>query len=177
MKLISFIFFFYIIIFTSNAFSQNIAVINLNKIIDNNNSYNKILKDIELNQEKYLKNFEIKENDLKIQLKEIEDTKLILSEEEINLRIDNYNNQLSEFTILIDKFNVHYQNQIIYIRENILKEIIKLLEKYAVENNVDLILDSGSYLISSTSLDITSDINSELEKLSLNLEFKDFEKD
>ena len=177
MKLISFIFFFYIIIFTSNAFSQNIAVINLNKIIDNNNSYNKILKDIELNQEKYLKNFEIKENDLKIQLKEIEDTKLILSEVEINLRIDNYNNQLSEFTILIDKFNVHYQNQIIYIRENILKEIIKLLEKYAVENNVDLILDSGSYLISSTSLDITSDINSEIEKLSLNLEFKDFEKD
>ena len=177
MKVINFIFFFYIIIFISNAFSQNIAVINLNKIIDNNNSYNKILKDIELNQEKYLKNFEIKENDLKIQLEEIEDTKLILSEEEINLRIDNYNNQLSEFTILIDKFNVHYQNQIIYIRENILKEIIKLLEKYAVENNVDLILDSGSYLISSTSLDITSDINSELEKLSLNLEFKDFEKD
>ena len=127
MKVINFIFFFYIIIFTSNAFSQNIAVINLNKIIDNNNSYNKILKDIELNQEKYLKNFEIKENDLKIQLEEIEDTKLILSEEEINLRIDNYNNQLSEFTILIDKFNVHYQNQIIYIRENILNEIIKLL--------------------------------------------------
>ena len=80
------------------------------------------------------------------------------------------------FTILIEEFNFHYQNQIINIREIILKEIIKLLEKYAIENNIDLILDSTSYLIASNSLDITIDINSELEKLNLKLEYKDFEK-
>ena len=50
------------------------------------------------------------------------------------------------------------------------------MEKYALENSVDLILDSTSYLIASNSLDITIDINSELEKLNLNLEYKDFEK-
>ena len=68
------------------------------------------------------------------------------------LKIDNYNNQLSDFTILIEEFNFHYQNQIINIREIILKKIFILLEKYAIENNIDLILDSTSYLIASNSI-------------------------
>ncbi len=50
------------------------------------------------------------------------------------------------------------------------------MEKYALENSIDLILDSTSYLIASNSLDITKDINSELDKLNLNLEYKNFEK-
>ena len=66
--------------------------------------------------------------------------------------------------------------QIIDIRETIYKEILTLIEKYALENRIDLILDSTSYLIASTSLDITNDINSELDKLNLNLEYKSFEK-
>ncbi len=176
MKIIYFLIFFYTNFISFNIFSQTIVVIDLNYLIDNNDYYIKILKDIELNQEKYLKDFDIKENELNIKLKELEDSKLILSEDEINLQIDNYNNQLSEFTILIEKFNIHYQNQIISIRESILKEIIKLLEKYAIENNVDLILDSGSYLIASNSLDITGAINNELDKLNLYLEYKNFEK-
>ena len=175
MKLISFIIFF-INIISFNVFSQTIAVININNLIDENNSYNKILEDIELSQEKYLKNFNIKENELKLKLQDIEESKLILSQDQINLQIDDYNKQLSEFTNLIEEFNLHYQNQIISIREYIFKEIIKLIEKYAIENSVDLILDSASYLIASNELDITIDINRELEKINLNLEFTDFEK-
>ena len=123
-----------------------------------------------------MKNFNIKENELKLKLQDIEESNLILSQDQINLQIDDYNKQLSEFTNLIEEFNFHYQNQIIIIREYVFKEIIKLIEKYAIENSVDLILDSGSYLIASNELDITGDINSELDKLNLNLEFKDFEK-
>ena len=51
-----------------------------------------------------------------------------------------------------------------------------LLEKYASENNVDLILDSTSYLIASNSLDITEIIKKNLNKLNLKLEFDNFEK-
>jgi len=144
-------------------------------LIDNNKIYQKTVKDIEINQEKYLKDFNTKENELILKLNEIEESKLILSEEEIGKQIENYNNQLSKFSITIEEFNFHYQNEIIKIREIILKEILKLLEKYALENSVDLILDSTSYLIASNSLDITIDINSELEKLNFNLEYKDFE--
>ena len=149
---------------------------NVQSLIDNNKIYQKTLNDIEINQEKYLKDFNIIENELIIKLNEIEESKLILSEEEINIQIENYNKDLSQFTILIEEFNFHYQNEIIKIREKILNEILKLLEKYALEKSIDLILDSTTYLIASNSLDITIDINSELEKLNLNLEYKDFEK-
>ena len=176
MKIIYIIIFLLINIFSSNIFSQTIAVVNVQSLIDNNKIYQGILQNIEINQEKYLKDFNLKEKELTIKLNEIEESKLILSEEEINIQIENYNNELSQFSILIEEFNIHYQTEIIKIRETILKEILKLLEKYALENSVDLILDSTTYLIASNSLDITVDINSELEKLNLNLEYKDFEK-
>ena len=176
MKLTYIILFLSINIFPSKIFSQTIAIVNVQLLIDNNKIYQKTVKDIETNQEKYLKDFNIMENKLIIKLNEIEESKLILSEEEINKQIEDYNNQLSQFSITIEEFNFHYQNEIIKIREIVLKEILKLLEKYALENKVDLILDSTSYLIASNSLDITIDINSELDKLNLNLEYKDFEK-
>ena len=78
-------------------------------------------------------------------------------------------------TLYVDEFNIHYQNQIIQIREIVLKEIIILLEKYAIENSIDLILDSTSYLIASNSIDITDIINKQLENINIKLEFKDFE--
>ena len=176
MKLIYIIIFLSINIFSSNIFSQTIAIVNVQSLIDNNEIYQKTLKDIQINQEIYLKDFDIIENELMIKLNEIEESKLILSEEEINNQIENYNNDLAQFKILIEEFNFHYQNEIIKIRDTILKEILKLLEKYALEKSIDLILDSTTYLIASNSLDITIDINGELEKLNLNLEYKDFEK-
>ena len=176
MKLTYIILFLFINIFSSKIFSQTIAIVNVQSLIDNNKIYQKTVKDIEINQEKYLKDFNIMENELIIKLNEIEESKLILSQEEITKQIEDYNNQLSQFNITIEEFNFHYQNEIIKIREIIFKEILKLLEKYALENSIDLILDSTTYLIASNSLDITVDISGELEKLNLNLEYKDFEK-
>ena len=175
MKLIYILFSFYICFFTSNVFSQNIAVINIQTLIDSNYIYNETIKEMELSQKKILNKFDFKEEELKILLNEIEDSKLILSEKEINAKINYYNNQLSDFTIKVDDFNFHYQNQIIILRESVLKEIIILIEKYAIENDIDLILDSNSYLIASNSLDITNLINIELEKINLKLEYKSFE--
>ena len=167
---------FCINLFTYSIYSQTIVVVNIQSLIDDNNIYKNIISDIELSQQKYLNNFLIKENELKLQFKEIEDSKLILSENEINLQIDEYNKQLTEFTKLIEEFNFHYQNEIIKIRESVLKEIIELLQKFAIENNVDLILDSTSYLIASNSLDITNDIKTKLENLKFKIEYNDFKK-
>ena len=175
MKLTYIIIFIFINIFSTNIFSQTIAIVNVQFLIDKNKIYQKTLQDIEINQEKHLKDFNSMENELATKFNKIEESKLILNDEEINIQIENYNNQLSQFSTLIEEFNTHYQNEIIKIREKILKEILKLLEKYALENSVDLILDSTTYLIASNSLDITMDINSELEKLNLNLEYKNFE--
>ena len=61
------------------------------------------------------------------------------------------------------------------MRETIFKEIIVLLEKYAIDNNIDLILDSTSYLIAANSIDITNIIYNELKTINIKLEYKNFE--
>ena len=176
MKLINLIIFFYLNFFCLGVLAQTIAIINIQSLIDNNQQYINILKDIKNDQKKYSENFQIKENELKKLIKDINESELILNDDEINLKIDNYNKNLNDYTISIDNFNLHYQKQIIYIRETILKEIIILLEKYAIDNNTDLILDSTSYLIASNSLDITNIIEKELSTKKLKLEYINFEK-
>ena len=153
--------FFVCIIFSKLSFSQSIVVVNIQFLIDNNKDYLNILEEMELSQKDHLDKLKKKESELKKILNDIEESKLILNENEINLQIETYNNQLTNFTILVDDFNLHYQSQIAKIREKILKEIIQLLEKYAIKNKIDLILDSNSYLIASNSIDITENINNE----------------
>lgn len=156
--------------------AQTIAVVNIQSLIDNNLIYNNTINELEKNRIDILKRFEKKEIELKNVFDEIENSKLILDVDEINIQIDNYNNKLSKFTILVEEFNLHYQNQIYDIRQIMLKEIVILLEKYAIENNVDLILDSTSYLIASNSIDITNSISDELKKINIILEYINFEK-
>lgn len=168
--------FFVCIIFSKFSLAQSIVVVNIEFLIDNNENYLNILEEMELSQQNYLDKFKEKESKLEKLFNDIEESKLILNENEVNLQIENYNNQLKNFTILVDDFNFHYQNQIVKIREKILKEIIQLLEKYAIKNKIDLILDSTSYLIASNSIDITEKINNDLKKINLMLEYNDFKK-
>ncbi len=151
-------------------------MINIEKIINENESYIKEINKIELSQKKYLDEFKIKEIKLDKKIQEIESSKLILEESEINNLILNYNNELNEYNDLIDKFNTHYNNQIINIRNIILEELIILIEKYIKNNNIELVLDSNNYLIASNAINITIEIANDLKKVTLNLDFIDFEK-
>ena len=177
MKTIYFIIYISIIFFTKVLIAETIAVINIQNLIDNNNKYKDVLTKIEISQKKYIDSFAKKEKELERIFDELEQSKLILNENEINNQIEKYNQELTNFTMLVEEFNMHYQNQIINIREIILKEIFKLLEKYSVDNNIDLILDSTTYLIASNSIDITNSINAELLKTNFKLEYKDFDTD
>ena len=57
------------------------------------------------------------------------------------------------------------------IKNQILEKIVKLLEKYAIENKIDLIFDNKNYIIASNSINITDIILKELNTLDLNLQF------
>ena len=175
MKFIYLIIFLYFNLLSSTILAQNIATVNLQYLIDSNSQYIEIIKKIDNSQIKYLESFDLKEQELENILKDIENSKLILNENEINTKIENYNQQLKNFNDIVDDFNFHYKNQVINIRESILMEIVALLEKYAMENQIDLILDSTSYLIASNTLDISETIKNELLKIKFQLEYKDFE--
>ena len=174
MKII-FLIFFSINLFSLKLFAQSIVVVNIQKLIDNNTAYIQTVNELENLRQNRLNKIKKKEEELEKILLEIEESKMILKQEEINLQIDKYNNKLNDYSAYIDEFNFHFQNQIINMREKVLKEIIVLLENYARKNNIDLILDSTTYLIASNSIDITESVNIELENTNLKLEYKDFE--
>ena len=167
---------FFILIFIPKfLFSTNIVVINIEKLIDNNENYKKFIIKINENQKNNSKKLSEKEIELEKLFKKIEDSRIILSNEEINLLIENYNQELEKFNDIVENFNNHYQKEITNIRRIVLQEIIVLAEKYAKDNNIELILDSTSYLIASNAIDITNVIEQKLDNINLELEFEGFE--
>ena len=176
MKNLRLLFLFFLIFKSQNVFSNNIAVIDIEDIINNNKLYLETLKKIENSQKIDSTFIKDEEQILEELLKEIDESKLLLSENETNKLINEYNIKFNEFSVKIKEFNDHFQNQIIEIRKVILQEVIVLSEKYAKKNNIDLILDSTSYLIASNEINMTNIIKEELSKIKLKLEFKNFEK-
>jgi len=176
LKIIILTIFFLTNIFCLNVLAQSIAVVNIQFLIDNNTQYVEKTKELEISQEKFLFNFNKKENELKNMLDDIESSKLILNKDEINSKIERYNSELNEFSTFVDEFNYHYDSQIIAMREVLLKKIIILLENYAMNNNIDLILDSANYLIASNSINITDYIKDKLNEININLEYEEFER-
>ena len=170
------LFFIFFLFYSFNLYSTEISVINIEKIINNNISFKEILKNIEISKTLHLENFKKIQNKLDSSFSEIENSKNILSDKELNKMIDNYNYELNTYNLSIEKYNLHFQKEIALIKNQILSEIIVLVEKYAINKNIDLILDSTSYIIASNAIDITEEIENELKEKKLKLEFTDFEK-
>ena len=175
MKIFHYIFFSCIVNFSSVLIAQSIVVVDIQNIIDNNQNFIDTVTELEISQQKFLNLFEKKEIELKKNFDEIENSKLILNQNEINIQIDNYNKEFNKFSILVNEFNLHYKEQINKMREVLLNEIIQLLENYAINNEIELILDSNNYLIASSSIDITELIKIQLNETNILLEYNDFE--
>ena len=171
----SLIFLFLITIYSPNLFATKIFVIDVEKLINENIYYEKFMEEIEKNQINEKNELNLIEKEIVDLQNEIEQSKLILDQNEINKLIEDYNIQLNKFNILIESYNLHYQNEIINKRKIVLKEIIVLVEKFAKDNNIDIVLDSNNYLVASNAINITEDIELKLKNLELKLDLKKFE--
>lgn len=166
--------FFIFLFFSSSTFSTNIRVINLEYLIDNNNEFKILISKIEQDQQSHKKEFKETENQLLLQLEKIEELKYIFNETELDKEKDNYNMNLQNFELKIKNFNDHYENQINIARNNILIEIINLLKKFSQDNEIDLILDSNNYILSSNSIDITNLISEQLNNINFDISFDNY---
>ena len=165
---------FLIIIFSSSAFSINIRVLDFQSIVENNINlpilYDQINKDQEIHKNK-LKNEEI---NLQDELKRIEELNLILEPIELEKEIENYNTRLNNFNDKVEKFNLHYDLQINNLKNKIINIILEELKKYSADNNIELILDSNNYILSSNSINITNLIQDEVNKINIEINFEKY---
>ena len=161
----------FILFYTANVFATKIAVIDINFLIDNSIHFNEISKKISSSQIKEKETFQNREQNLLKIKSELEDSKLILSNDEFNLKKEEYYKEVSKFEEEVLNFNNHYENEIIKIKNFIFARITELVQDYASENGIELIIDKNQYLIAADTININEVIFEKLNKLNMELNF------
>ena len=162
-------------VFATKVYSTDIVVIDINYLINNSKQFLEISKKIQTSQEEYKSKFKNLEQNLYKTKEELEDLKLILNDDEFNLKKNQYYNKVQNFENDVDNFNIHYEKEFIKIKNIIFSKISELIQDYATENQIDLILDKNQYLMSSAKINISEIIFLELNELRIELEFAKYE--
>jgi Skp family chaperone for outer membrane proteins len=163
-----------IIVFSSNAFSTNIRVLDFQKVIENNTNLFLLYEKIEIDQDLHKEKLNNEELTLQNEFKRIEKLNLILDSSELEKEIEIYNIKLNNFNDKIEKFNSHYDKQISNLKNNIINIILDVLKKYSEDNKIDLILDSNNYILSSNSINITNLIKDQVNEQKIEISFEKY---
>ena len=153
-----FIIFIVLFVFPTNLLAINIATINIAYILEQSTSYNNFLSELSKKKLELQNTLESKEQDLTKLKQEIDNSKLIVNEDELNLMISNYNDQ---FTILdqeVKKINLFFSKNIEFNKNIIIKQIITYIEDISIKSKIDIILTEDQYFMSSKKIDISDQI-------------------
>ena len=144
---------------SNNIYAQdNIAFIDLNIIFDNSNAGKKINKEVKDKQKKNSKNFQELKKKFDADRDKLITQKNVLSQEEFEKKLVELENNLKEYNLKINKENNDLNEFQLKARKNFFDSLRPILESYAKENSIDIILKKENLLIGKTSLDISNDI-------------------
>ena len=164
----------FLVIFNFSALSTNIRVLDLQKIIENNSYISLLYDKINQDQVSHKQKFNNEELNLQSELDRIDELKLILDPIELEKEIENYNQKLIIFNSKIEEFNLHYDMQINNLRNKIINIILEELKKYSDQNQIDLVLDSTNYILSSNSINITNIIQDLVNEKKIEINFEKY---
>jgi outer membrane protein len=140
------------------SFANNIAFIDLNFIINNSNVGKKVIEKLESTNNKNLDLLKKEQKLLNDERDEIEKTKNILSQEELNNKILSLNNKLQNFNKKQDSMSKQFQELKQKEMTLLMSKINPIIEKYMFENNIDLMLKKENVYISKTEYDASNKI-------------------
>ena len=154
-KFIIFIIFF---VFSTNLSALNIVTINIAYILEKSISYNNFLDELSNKKKELQDTLNLKEKELEKLKQEIDNSKLIISEDELNIMISNYNDQLKILDQEVKKINLFFSKNIEGNKNIIIKQIISYIENISVKSDIDMILTEEQYFMSSKKIDISNQI-------------------
>ena len=144
--------------------SENIAFINLDKVLQNSNIGQKLLQEIQYQNNKNISELKNNEKDLKKDENDLNKIKNIITEEEyenkLNLlkeKITNYRNKKSQMVKIIEE-------QRNLKLENFFSKINPLIQDYMNKNSINILLDQKNVFIGKSSSDITDVLIEEINK-------------
>ena len=152
---------FFFIIFLNFFFynftlANNIAFIDLNFVINNSILGKKVIEKLESANDKNLDLLKKEQKLLNDEKDEIEKTKNISSKEEIDKKILSFNDKLQNYNkkqdLMSKQFKELKQNEM----SALLDIINPIIEKYMIENNIDLMLKKENVYISKTEYDASN---------------------
>ena len=155
MKLFTFLFFF---LFSLNTYAENIATIDFNKIFKESISYNNLLKKMNKYKETKMKEFQDIEKKLLQEKDEIDEEKIILSNDEFNKKISIHQNSVREYQKKVDKINQEMFNKNENAKILIKNDVIKISQKIAIDSDITIIFDASNYVIAVKAIDLTEKI-------------------
>lgn len=170
MKLITSIFFFCFISF--NIFAENIATIKLSYIIDNSKEFSNFLNKLEIYKNEINDKLLIEEKELNKKKIEIEDSKILLNDEEYNKIVSEYNKTAEIFQNKVVSYENLIKNNISNNRKIIIKKITEIVMQLSGVNNFDLIINEDQYFLASNKIDISNKILEQLNNIEINLKIE-----
>lgn len=153
-----FIIFTIIFIFSTNLSALNLATINIAYILEKSLSYNNFLDELSIKKLELQKTLNLKEKKLEQLKQDIDSSKLIISEDELNIMISNYNDQLKILDQEVKKINLFFSKNIEDNKNIIIKQIISFIENISIKSDIDMILTEEQYFMSSKKIDISDQI-------------------
>ena len=158
------------IFFTNQVFSeQNIAFINMDRVMSISKSGSSILKQLTDLKNKNSKFFKVEEKKLKEKDAKLISQKNILSEVDFKKKIDELKAEIKNYNQNRNKMIEDFNKLKIDNTNNLLKLINPILVKFSNDKEISIILQKKDLVVAKTELDITD----EVIKI-VNLEVKEF---
>ena len=160
--------------FSSNHLLANekIMFVDVNYIFSNSVAGKDITNKVKMDFNKSQKNLEILKDKLINDEKKLINQKNILSKEEFEKNLFDLKNEMDEFNNERIKLNSEidvYRNK---LQSSFSLELSNVIQKYANENNIDLIIDKNTILVGKNVLDATKDVlelfDKNIKKININ---------
>jgi outer membrane protein len=161
MKIIKNLFYIFFLLFLtlSNSYSDDrIKFIDLDSLLEETTIGKKIIEDLNIINNNNLKLLKPKEDIIKKKQNEINTQKNIISNDELKIKIDDYQKQVTEFQNerqkLIANFNKQKKEKI----NTFFNQVTPTINEYMKEKDLSIIFDKKNIFIAKSDSNITTDI-------------------
>jgi len=160
-KIIKNIFFIFFLLFSiiSNSYSDDkIKFIDLDSMLEKTTIGKKIINDLNILNNNNLESLKPMEDIIRNKQKEINIQKNIISNDELKIKIDEYQKQVREFqnerNQVVDNFNKQKQEKI----NDFFTQVTPIINDYMKEKDLSIIFDKKNIFIAKSDSNITQDI-------------------